>query len=1146
MSVKGITEIPGNGPNNDKKGEFKKLLGDIVASIHDRAESYFWKLIGDSPECISTLIGCEPHIMIHILGKCDLYDEDSNKFTKDIKDNVRCFPPCEITWNRQKGESMEYYLHIGTLTTRESLNNASKQYQKGKLSVLPNSRKKDNEAVHKPRFTEAEQRMIKELISLANSSFCSKPNAAPVTRNGSKRSKKVVKVKSPAKHQKPPCTKPMTVDKQIVRDMMKELEKSLTSYVLEHGNGLKDPAAILSKYLLNQNIYPHVVTSSLELSPGTPAMLESHGTSIATTPSFDARIEVTPTALEVTPTALEVTPTGISNKRPALSSLGIDVENGNRSTLLAATRELLEFLMDGNQSLAMEAWNGRRLVVVYPKQSQTSKAFVSNAKKSGWVDALLGTSTEQREGMIEFLSAKNKTEMGMDTYQVDALGTILQLSGNQVKHVRAYAKLELGVKSAHNDKILKGMEEGPEPVFKNWTYAIGGKVVEDNIRSWTTDAGEEACSMVKHDYLETLNDSRQKGETLFRYPSLDYVSPANPKGVTMLTGGDHGDGCFRFHMKLHLSSPMVRKEKKNISYRCPRRQCGFIDCKQDKYPVLKNTIMKRIDEGRKHLVQSRMVVAYDKTDLEQLQCFLIPKTTEAMEVKICEDGIGRQVVCTLEAGGTHTCELEERFHTVSIQNVALTMAISQFNNFHIGDIKYFCYLIGMVNSDTCHCMYCRQVQSKWGTGKLDAETPRTAANLEADWKEFKRIVAEAKLKGLKKKINNHKGANNCFLLDIEPDQILPPSLHCEIGIINKFVNDSNKYIHAHVESLSSAEDRYTRSEYLSATSMLREALVYNLQLTRELTMAKADRRRQQEHFKTLPKVPWAEDYIKQAKEVADSHVHDLDETFSEFATSLKDLRQRKNTATSNYTDMQTARKRVVGGYWHKLEKIYRKLGMEREAYHGGDFNGVDCRRLMANAIRFYELWLELVLETHDPTQTTVTVDELRQRMQQYRDLLGKLDVIFSMVRGVDFLLPTPEEIQTLETVIEAARVLWLQCGFNIEGNPKAHLFFDGHLLEQFIKHGGLADKTEDPIEFDHQEWKKEKDRTRSVKNFKLQQKCQIKRMRRKSHWRVRRIISNFNNSRKRQFKEDRQQQDADKLAAKVAVKEERRTTFIQA
>jgi hypothetical protein len=161
-------------------------------------------------------------------------------------------------------------------------------------------------------------------------------------------------------------------------------------------------------------------------------------------------------------------------------------------------------------------------------------------------------------------------------------------------------------------------------------------------------------------------------------------------------------------------------------------------------------------------------------------------------------------------------------------------------------------------------------------------------------------------------------------------------------------------------------------------------------------------------------------------------------------------------------------------------------------------------------------------------------------------LLGKLDVIFSMVCGVDLLLPTPEEIETLKTVIEAARVLWLQCGFNIDGNPKAHLMFDGHLLAQFIKHGGLADKTEDPIEFDHQEWKKEKDRTRSVKDFKLQQKCQIKRMRRKNHWKVRCIINSFNERRKRKFNRVRKEQDANKAEAKVALKEEWRAIFIQA
>jgi hypothetical protein len=61
---------------------------------------------------------------------------------------------------------------------------------------------------------------------------------------------------------------------------------------------------------------------------------------------------------------------------------------------------------------------------------------------------------------------------------------------------------------------------------------------------------------------------------------------------------------------------------------------------------------------------------------------------------------------------------------------------------------------------------------------------------------------------------------------------------------------------------------------------------------------------------------------------------------------------------------------------------------------------------MAKANQFYDLWKALVLETHDPMQSTVSVEELEQRMGQYRDLLGKLDVVFSMVRGVDFLLPT--------------------------------------------------------------------------------------------------------------------------------------------
>jgi hypothetical protein len=144
--------------------------------------------------------------------------------------------------------------------------------------------------------------------------------------------------------------------------------------------------------------------------------------------------------------------------------------------------------------------------------------------------------------------------------------------------------------------------------------------------------------------------------------------------------------------------------------------------------------------------------------------------------------------------------------------------------------------------------------------------------------------------------------------------------------------------------------------------------------------------------------------------------------------------------------------------------------MEREAYHGEDYNGEDCRRLICRTVSTSRGWTHQ--ETHDPTQSTVTINEPTANAQ-YRDSYKKLDVVFSTVRGVDFLLPT-QRIQTLKTVIEA-----VMSGFTVVSTLK--VIQRGLILGltatclHTIKHGGLADKTEDPIEFDHQEWKRERE-----------------------------------------------------------------------
>ena len=196
------------------------------------------------------------------------------------------------------------------------------------------------------------------------------------------------------RHERP--AKPMVADKQVAQSTLNEPERSLTSCSSQHGSGSKDPAAALSECLLSQKIageemHPNVVASA-------PAPLKQTQTTVdnarraSLTPALTAvdnerRAPLTPVqtpvdnarhaALTPVDNTRRVAPAPADDcKRRALSSLGADLEEASRLTLLAATWELLDFLMDGNQL-------GCQLVVACPKQSQAAKAFASNAKKRG-------------------------------------------------------------------------------------------------------------------------------------------------------------------------------------------------------------------------------------------------------------------------------------------------------------------------------------------------------------------------------------------------------------------------------------------------------------------------------------------------------------------------------------------------------------------------------------------------------------------------------------------------------------------------------------------------------------------------------------------------------------------------------------------
>jgi hypothetical protein len=196
----------------------------------------------------------------------------------------------------------------------------------------------------------------------------------------------------------------------------------------------------------------------------------------------------------------------------------------------------------------------------------------------------------------------------------------------------------------------------------------------------------------------------------------------------------------------------------------------------------------------------------------------------------------------------------------------------------------------------------------------------------------------------------------------------------------------------------------------------------------------------------------------------------------------------------------------------QFENVYRANGVKREHYHGGKFNGVNCIRIMGNS-------KAIVLgSTHTPgflqlclanKTATATNEMIQSTCRQYCRLLGLLDAIWSSVRGLDAgLLPTDAQQLLLQTALLEAKELWLTMDLSTL-QPKWHLTFDGHLLEQFKRYGGLADKSDETIEKGHQTLKNLRERFRGISSYEARETCIRRELRRSKSTEIQEQIDKY-------------------------------------
>jgi hypothetical protein len=755
----------------------------------------------------------------------------------------------------------------------------------------------------------------------------------------------------------------------------------------------------------------------------------------------------------------------------------------------------------------LEHRNGRRLLVVLPPDTQSVASFEEEARRTGWVDIMLNT-PDRVEGMLSYLAkgysnafiATGKKRqlstriIALNTTETLALARIGRLNDVRLQSIRSFLK-NIGKVNLQHSKTEQlridravGLYRTKEAIFGSylheWANSKGKeKKPPEQVHYWNSSLSKEIESEVDlylhHYFLE--NDDRK------RIPIIDYRADGFDRpGVTVLFGGDHGDQHCPISCKLNLTAPQVRKDKNILGYHCPLLTFASVQCTKDAYDLMNSTVMPMIKQQLVDLKASAIITVYHQRNTTKIfRSYTVPSTILAHTVAFRQGGQVRadgslcpSMTFAFGEAAFGSLEIDDPiFEGVHYFELGARVTISTFNELFIGDLAFLAMLIGMNNSSGAHCLMCMMGRSEFNCPLHEQLVFRTKEKLEECLEQFILLNSNNQRKGPP----NYKGVNGKGLWDIDPQRIVIPILHCPMGLVDKVLEQFKKWVNYEVEDFNDAETDATRSLYRLAKQQ-REAAEEALAQAKAVTAANP----------TLLQANLAVASANKARIKASKEEGKAREQFEEQV-------QRHNAKKTSLNQ--------------KFEIVYRNNGVKREHYHGGKFNGVNCIRIM-DACSLIFLGNEDDATTgflHQCLQSkvaTITDEDVKAKCQQYSRLLGLLDAIWSRVRGIDGLLPTAAQINGLATALQEAKALWVSMNLSTL-QPKWHLTFDGHLLHQFTRYGGLADKSDETIEKGHQTLKTLRSRFRGISSYEQRETCIRRELRRQRSPCIQRTIDRY-------------------------------------
>jgi len=658
----------------------------------------------------------------------------------------------------------------------------------------------------------------------------------------------------------------------------------------------------------------------------------------------------------------------------------------------------------------------------------------------------------------------------MDEVSAEAMWSAANVNVVQQRIIRKHLKFCFGNRIFLPSKVFKDdrTHYNVETYYGFYKFYRNGDKMQkpEKCPFWTRDSSEVVCK----ELTKLLDYSSNEVSTK--------LSSICSTSCTIIAGADQGQGAWRSWIKISTESgERIREQMATDSNYDPKTsylisQVAHITCKKDNYEILSNTVAERLSSGYEKLQTSALVFIKPPSEQSKIEGVFISKHASNVQL---EHNLSGSDKCHLTYYVTGREENAFTFKNVSEetfeQNSKIVCIIPSFQLFVTGDLAFYADVLGMPNSSSYWCPWCLSSRPEWQMLPSEQNsTERTA--------EFQKEMYEKILQDTAKRLNpvDKKGVS-CQMQykSLTLTNFVPPLLHLEMGMVNLVWDEFESWIDNEVEMIP-AHEQEARRKVSEASQLLEVAIAGKKEADQTINI---EIRQKKAEIKVLKgevrkvRDPGTIQHLHATISLLESSVTEQTNALNEIKGNVKKCQEQVAIWKKKLSDYKIERGKPEASIVAEIEMLLDQYRISRGSYHGGDFNGVCCRKLVGNAQQItFEIRRILMAKKNEKCDE----NSIEKKMGDLEQLLGLLDSAYAYL---NILYPNEDEKQNAKKAVSALMAFWRSMSLNM--TLKAHVI-ECHACP-FNDKWGTGDKEESFVEQGHQVGARDNSRYARLTNF---------------------------------------------------------------